>query len=477
MNKIILLLIIASTVALTVLAVLSFDFFDFKTSPGTASGSDTFTKVPVKQFLNREEDYAENLQKGDRYAEKGYTTLAVQAYALANKIFPGEALPYRKIGAVYYRNHAYEQAENNFRLSLQINDQDEETLLLLSKTLVKLQRAAEAKELLASRRENGPKLQLQLAFLLIGASDFSAAKNLFSALSAQTEKENAPESSEKQIANRFLNSFASHEVSRGAPMIYLQTLLAKNLAETENYDLAIPLLQKVVAEKSSYRDAWILLGYCHLNNNKPLDATAALQEALRLAPEKTETRYLLALAKMRGGKLEEAIENMEIALQNDFKPREEALGRLGEMYLQAEKYAEAARIYDEILKVKPEDVNLFIKPIWIYLDHLSNIPAALERANQAQENHPTAAMSYNLLGWVKTKQGEFTEAKINFDRALAIDPDLEAVYLNLGIWHEKQNQLEEAKQNYKIAYEKGDGNSIANLAAIQYNNLIRNLDQ
>lgn len=477
MKKIILFLIIASTVALTILAAVSFDFFNFNFSPPATSGSDPFTRVRVKPFLSQEEDYAENIQKGDTYAKKGYTTLAVQAYTLANKTFPGEALPYRKIGAVYYDNRAYEKAAENLRLSLQINDQDEDTLMLLSKTLIKMQRSSEAKELLVSLSENRPKLQLQLAFLLVGAGDFSAAKNLFSALAARTEKENEPESAEKNIANRFLNSFANYEVSRGAPTIYLQTLLAKNLAETENYDLAISLLQKVVTEKNSYRDAWILLGYSYLNNDKALDAAAALQEALRLAPEKTETRYLLALAKMRGGKLDEAIENMEIALQNDFKPREEALSKLGEMYLQAEKYTDAARIYDELLKEKPEDINLFIKPIWIYLDHLSNIPAALERANQAQSNHPDSAMSYNLLGWVKTKQGEFTEAKINFDRALAINPNLEAVYLNLGIWHEKQNQLEEAKQNYKIAYEKGDGNSIANLAAIHYNNLIRNPSQ
>ena len=47
-----------------------------------------------------------------------------------------------------------------------------------------------------------------------------------------------------------------------------------------------------------------------------------------------------------------------------------------------------------------------------------------------------------------------------------------AVYLNFGIWYERQGSNDLAKENYNEAYEKGNGDSISNTAAQRYNAII-----
>lgn len=473
MKKIIAFLALASAIALLILGLINFKIYPFNDKNEPTPSNSPISKVKVQPFLSEDENYEENIQKGDNYAKKGYGTLAIQAYTLANKIYPGKSDPYKKIGLVYYNNQNYEKAIDNFSRGIEINSTDSESIILLSKAYLKENKSTEAEDLLKKYSDLYPDVKLQLAYTLIGSEKLQEGKTLIDEILSSTNIDEFTKNETLKLAK----SFDGFDLSRGAPEVYLKTLLAKNLTQSNNYELAIPLLKNILTEKNNYRDAWILLGYSYLNTQKTYDAAEALKEALKLAPEMPETRYLLALANYYNNNLEDAIENMEVALQNDFEPKEEALSKLGEIYLQMENYEDAARTYDELIKIKQDDIDIFIKPVWIYLEHLNNYQEALKYADLAQTYHPTEAMSYNLIGWVKTKQGEFTEAKINFDKALNINPNLDAAYLNLGTWHEKQNQIEEAKQSYKKAYELGDGNSIANLAAIQYNNLIRNSQQ
>ena len=69
----------------------------------------------------------------------------------------------------------------------------------------------------------------------------------------------------------------------------------------------------------------------------------------------------------------------------------------------------------------------------------------------AVETHPDKAMSYNLLGWAYTAMEEYDEAEENLQKALSMDPKLDAVHLNLGWLYEKNGQETLAKEYYKKA--------------------------
>jgi tetratricopeptide (TPR) repeat protein len=118
------------------------------------------------------------------------------------------------------------------------------------------------------------------------------------------------------------------------------------------------------------------------------------------------------------------------------------------------------------------DVDLFIRPVWIYIDQLKNPKKAMEWAKRAVTEHPNEAMSYNLMGWAQMANDDLEEAEQNLNYALVLDSKLAAAYLNFGVLYEKEGKLEQAKENYKRAYTLDPSGSVGNRAAENYNRLL-----
>jgi len=64
---------------------------------------------------------------------------------------------------------------------------------------------------------------------------------------------------------------------------------------------------------------------------------------------------------------------------------------------------------------------------------------------------PAIARSYNDQGYEKYFQGEFTGAKADYERALALDPALLETHYNLGVLYEDLNQADQAQAEYQLA--------------------------
>jgi tetratricopeptide (TPR) repeat protein len=74
---------------------------------------------------------------------------------------------------------------------------------------------------------------------------------------------------------------------------------AQALIELERYDQAQALLGRRLAEDPGDVRAWVKIGYCHLNTDRPVQALEAADEALRLAPEEYGALRLRAQAMVR----------------------------------------------------------------------------------------------------------------------------------------------------------------------------------
>ncbi len=144
-----------------------------------------------------------------------------------------------------------------------------------------------------------------------------------------------------------------------------------------------------------------------------------------------------------------------------------------ESYLKNEEYELSAEYYEKLIELDSSNMDAFIKAIWIYLDFIGSPGKATQLAESAVISHPEDALSYNLLGWAKTMDGDLEEAKANLDKAIELDENLAAAYLNLGIWHETQDNLEEAKANYRRAYELEKGTGVGEKALKLYNAIIK----
>jgi len=116
-------------------------------------------------------------------------------------------------------------------------------------------------------------------------------------------------------------------------------------------------------------------------------------------------------------------------------------------------------------------LDIFTRVVWLNVDKLNNPEKALNIAQAALTNHPDTAMSYNLVGWALTANGNYSEAKTYLDKAINIEPTLDAAHLNMGWLYELKGQENKAKEYYKQAYNLGTGNSITNLAAQRFNSI------
>jgi tetratricopeptide (TPR) repeat protein len=140
--------------------------------------------------------------------------------------------------------------------------------------------------------------------------------------------------------------------------------------------------------------------------------------------------------------------------------------------LEKADYAKSVQAYEDILKSNKQDINAFVRPIWIYLEFLNQPEKALRLGETAVIAFPGNAMAYNLLGWSQIGTENTVEAEKNLLKSIQMDPTQAAPHYNLGKLYEIMDEKEKAKEQYQQAYELDQNGSIGNLSAKRYNILL-----
>lgn len=460
-------IILAFTASALFLAIV-FTSFDFSNNFQSLSGNiqTNITEDPTKDKVQRNVSYFERIQKGDKLFENGYASLAIKEYTLASKMDETKAEPYIKIGKVHLKENEIEKASENFQIALKLEANNLEAKINSGKTLMKRKEFEKAKELFDAIQEENQTVQYYQGMFAAISNDRERATQLFTkAIEMNTTEEMT------QNAQKFLKSIETYESTEGTSDTYFLALIAKACNDSEEFELAQNISEKVLKEKEEYRDVWILLGYACLKQESYDCSLDAFTRALELDPEKAETQYFLGLTYFALNRLEEAEKALETAIENGFKPLLQAKQKLAEIYLYDKKYTLAAQYYEGVLKEDPKNVDNFVRPVWIYLEQIFDPKKALKLAEKAVEENPESAMAYNLLGWAHVANGNLEKAEKFLQKALELDSELAAAYLNLGKLREAEGKPEEAKMYYKTAYEKGKGDSVSDLAKKKYSEL------
>ena len=385
---------------------------------------------------------------------------------------PTKAEPLIQIGKIHLKTHDTIKAKLSFQEALNKEANNLDATIQLGRVFITERDMDQAKATFDSIALHNQTSKYYQGIIAAFTGDHGGAKAML-----QESMSIGGDQTISAYAQNVLNAYNEFDVNQGGSNIHLHTLLARAFNQNEEYEMAIPLLFSVIREKKDYRDAWILLGYSYLSTQKYQDATEALQEARKLDPQKAETLFFLGLSYFGLGDLEQAAANLELAKTNGYEPRIQIDQKLAEIYLQMKEYEKAAENYEEVLSLNSQDLNYFIKPMWIYIDRLDKPEKAIALANIALTAHPEEAMSYNLIGWAKISTGELFEAKQYLDKAATLNPNLDAVYLNFGKLYEERGELQTAIAFYKKAYQLGQGSSISTAAADGYNKLIGKADE
>lgn len=365
------------------------------------------------------------------------------------------------LGQAYLGNNKPDSALESFRSAEKIQANSIDIQLGIVQALLDSREVEKAKELVWALDQEEARVQYYKALLLVLFREYEQAHEIFIVLADQNS---AASPSVRQKAEIFLDKYVIYSYYPDGETIFLQTMLAKAMTETGQYQAAIPLLFDIINAKSNYRDAWIILGYAYLSSDKIQDAIDALDKAKNLDPEKPETLFFLGIAYSLNQNIDTAVKFLEKAEELGYHPQEEIQTKLGDLYLIQEEYQKSSNSYEKAISLNKNDMGIFVRTIWINIDKLNKPDKALEIAEQAIASHPSQAMSFNLMGWAHVANDNFNEAEEYLNQAIAIYPQFDAAHLNLGLMYEKQGQIGLAEEYYEKAIDLGKGNSISSLA-------------
>jgi len=431
-------------------------------------------KIPLITEKKAEEvnlTYDERIKKGDYYFGKGFFTFASNEYVKAADLEPTRSTPYEKLMMTNFKLADYQKAKNNAEKVLEIEPGNSEAKYYQILLAIKLNDFTGAEQLTDALLASGVadvKLTYLKAILNIANSKHDDAKKLLNQIAADPTADDAM----KGNIQKFLDAYQEFDFAKSAEDLYLSELLARAFNQTNENELAIYTLKNILRTRPDLRDSWIMLGYSYLNLNNYLFALTSFERAYELDSEWPATQYFLGITYAELTKYEDAIIYLNYALNNGFEPAMVVKQKLADLYLQTGKYAESVKIYEEVLAANKQDINSFVRPIWIYLEFLNEPDKAYKLGELAVMTFPNNAMAYNLLGWSQTGTKNYVEAEKNLKKAIATDPTLPAPYYNLGKLYENMKETDKALENYQKAYELDQNGSIGNLSAKRYNALL-----
>jgi len=415
--------------------------------------------------------YDEMIARAQLLEQNNFPTLAIAQYEEALKKDPTQINPLFQIGKIYLRIGDYVKAESTFRDLTTKDPNNSDAAVYLGRSLLDQRKISDARDIFNKITAN---TQIVKYYQGIIAAYFGENDNAQALLNQSIAIGGSDDLTKK--ANNFLGAYNEYKFNVDSPDIHLKVLLARSFNQCGEYQMAIPLLFQVTKQKLDYRDAWILLGYAYLQTEKYPDAIEALERAKTLDPQSPDALFYLGLGYYSMNDYQKAEDNLSKAKQYGFQQEILVDQKLAEVYLQLQNFPKSAANYEKVLSLNSEDVNYYVKPIWIYIEKTHQPDRALQLAEKAAADHPKEAMGQNLMGWALIANNNLPLAETHLKLAMSLNPKLDATYLNLWLLFEKRHEPDKALVFYKKAHTLGQDDGVAIAAAERYNNLIAQIN-
>ena len=216
---------------------------------------------------------------------------------------------------------------------------------------------------------------------------------------------------ELEIADEYL----SNVVNATPGNMQARKVLAATRIKMREPDRAIEILRPMAENGDPQTLA--LLGSAYMLAGNLEEGQQWLDKAVADAPSTAALRTQLALSLLAGGKTDQAIDELEAAVD------------LGQDILQAD--------------------------VLLVLAHLKNkeIDEALAASKRLEGRHPNTPIPYNLTGLALMAKGDFPAAQERFEKALATDPGFVTALINLARIDVASRDLDRAQRRYEQVLE------------------------
>jgi putative PEP-CTERM system TPR-repeat lipoprotein len=295
---------------------------------------------------------------------------------------------------------------------------------------------------------------------------------------------------------------AAHKVTPGGlGLLYTQALLdftqGKSAAAQES-------LQKVLRAAPEHLPTILLSGAVELQLGSIQQAQQHLKKYLEAVPGNLYARKLLAQALLKGAQPADAVAALAPALKTESRDPQ-LLALAGQSYLQAKDFNKASAYFEQAsllapdvamlhtslglsklgqgdsatavselergatLDAKTPDAGIALIRAELGLKHLDK---ALAAALALEKQQPDNLLLHNLKGGIYMAKGDSANARLSFERAVALQPSYFPAVANLARLDVRDKQPDAAKKRFEalLAKDKKNGaamSALAELAASQ----------
>jgi predicted O-linked N-acetylglucosamine transferase (SPINDLY family) len=207
--------------------------------------------------------------------------------------------------------------------------------------------------------------------------------------------------------------------------------------------------RQVLDSEGQHPAALVNLGFVLREQGRIPEAREVLQRAVRVADKDADSHYLLGSVLQATGPIDAEILHLQkaIALRPDFEPaRHQLTGAL----FRAGRFAEAATLCDESLKILPESADLHFLRANLYVQ-ANEKSLAIESCNRALALYPGLLAAQQMLSRLLFETEQFELAEASYRREIELTPEHFGPYHQLGVVLSRTGRHAAAIEQFKRA--------------------------
>ena len=220
---------------------------------------------------------------------------------------------------------------------------------------------------------------------------------------------------------------------------------SRRLLEQGKFSEAIDSLNTLAKSNPDLKGLSRELGIAYYRKGDYLTAVLNLQRALKENPEDGEATQLTGLSLYLAGKPGDAIPYLEKVQSWYPSANVDAAYILGVSYIQTKNYRQARAAFARMFGVPSDSAASYLFTARMLL-RLDFGPVAEEHAKKAVELDPKLPLAHFLLGELYLYQSKISDAIVQFQQELAINPGHAASYYKLADADSRIQKFDEAEK-------------------------------
>ena len=356
-----------------------------------------YSLFPQKGTLDSLESY-HAIYTGDNHLKNGEYTEALADYTKASQLRPNTAIPYERLGVVYYNTNNIQKSIQAYQKAIFIKPTYEDA-------------------------------HIELGWVYLNSNDIPGAKSQFNQvlqMDSGNEEANAGSGWANLYLGYFDDSVSDFDKALSRNPQRTDAYLGKGVALMYKNDLtgAEQAIRKAIELKPDEASNYIYLSDIFLFRNNGKDAIDPLQKALEIDPKNYDALQNLGKALTYSGRVDEAIDSYKKAILLQPENPSAMIG-IGFAYMQKGDYPSALDYFQKALKLQPDsgEYHADLALLNYSLGNSAQSDAELKLASSS--NLTTANPNYYLAATL-ARVNRFADAEKYFLEAIRLS---QTVYL------------------------------------------------